>query len=1402
MSLSISRTSKKTNNTFLDNDISLMYKSALQQYGIPTFYLYYEYINDNIIYKSIFDLVKKYINDNINLYHIYLNLVEIKDNLNIKDDLDDELPYIYYKSRLDIKKNTGIKLKIKIINEIIDYYNKLNITTINTDYVSWESSYKQWEITYKSLYKKDKDVLSYITDVQNNLLKYEPLPISPIIYRNITINAKVKFPDNTIPSVSSGIDIFDNSTLSEDIPYIKYIGSYENEDVKIYHKIYESSLLKSIQYYNIIVPQLGKMDNVNTIYLTVQNQKNFQNKLKKDNYSRISYNLDNNTISTNIPINDGDNDNFIISRFEEHLKLNLYDINISNISGFFYIYNISFNYVLLLDAILNLDLFNAYLYINESTTPISEKKRINIKFKSILSTITTKTSLKPENKESFPYSINFTLSQEYITDSKDVETYNPISNETNTIKLDNNTPYIKVNILSARSYKEIKLFSSIITRLFSFYTKIQKKLKKFYEKYFPDIEYSYRKKTSNLPSPSSAAPSPFSIYSPSYKKVESIPSKGPGRRGTEGSFIKNLSEYAPDLFISGYARKCSGSATNMRQPVIIEEKKRKEWGFSDIMPFKYNNKNIYFGCPNEDFPYPGLQINDLTNKNIYPCLPCCFKTPQMNKPKYKICLSGNTSTSSIKSPTSTSTSYIIKGTQILPPNRFGLLPKTLTDILSFSGSRKNSNLIISRLGFPKSPNSFIHCILFAMDYYKYIHSKNTERLVTKYRKELLDNNKFNIDLVKQEMYDIPDSVIIDNLKNSSFFDSRFYYRIFEKLFDINIFVFSIDDSSNPFLELPRHKLFHIRYLNPNNNSVILFRNEGSSKDNLEYSQYELIIDLDTLTKKYVKIFNSPFFYDILYNTYSLYTWNIDIDINNNPIIYNNINPYSTNNSILDKIFKNKNYTDISQIIDNFGKMRAINYKNTNNLSVIISSGQPYDLKSGLLNYSSSIEYILKNYGNPISIEVSNDQKFIIGLWFDVKNTDYILIPVSKISISDDTHNLSSLPIGHPNPFPPKSTDRIFRLSKLRRILNIYLQIILWAYIISRLSVNNFVKKYMYINDSSIYSDSLSVYDFSNIPRIYPSNIYTIDEVITYLSLKSPSIIKDNKFYLYSKKFADGVIFFLTDFYKNNEGLEISIPDSISNYYVNYNDFKHQENVLLFINDEYFNIWFSSVSQTCFDYNMIKSTIDISFASLLDPYFYMDTDNKIYIIQNVLDGNLTSALNISNVWNTKKLNIGFFSNPIDSIIPYILYEISISNNLILSDIQPYPDILESSNLLNIPLILNYGNDYYASILLLYYPKSSENILSISPISSSKPLKKSTKLLKKSIKKVKSSVKEVESSFKSPVKKVESSFKSPVKKVESSVKSPVKKVESSVKSPVKKVESSVKKSISNSPNKYYL
>lgn len=1367
------------NNTMItpfDNEVSILYKIA-NRLDQPVKYIVgipltgseqkellpetLERVISNYRYEPLVSVIEALLIENtegegMNLERIYEQLTNDNIILLLTTRIPYEISMIYFL----------LNYNRKPIERLLDEINGLFIVTENRNEEISDANelllkYQNWRREYQLSRNRDIQSINEIIELQNILSSAEALPMSKLVIDNVTVRAapraRIEITEgeteiNDQITIDDGIELFDTSILSENVPYIQYNGDI-NVDVNIanvngtpnlvpmnkYYKIFTGRTSDTSPNYTYIIPSSTKTTRPNTVYMTVWSGEGDVRKATQESYMRAIYHLDENVLMVNSPVTEGHDENLVLSRIETTLPINIGPTTEYRVSGSFILYNIDIEDTTFVDMLLTDKLMYSYLYIDETLTPFAQKKRLNIHFRSV-----GRINVDPLDRDKInnPSSVTATLTQNYATKDQDVEILG--ENGLETVTIESGIPYINVKITRATSREVAQQFMSIFNRLMSYYYNNREDIEDQYRPYFPNLTFTPLK---------------------SKETVGAQKSKGKTSQSKIGS-LKNL---APDLFVSRYARICQ----KHKQPLIINEGDIEYWQSNEkrierkgtqqkrqIMRFPrepIEGRQWIFVCPNDQFPYPGVRLNtNLSNREIYPYVPCCFGEDKMDpnaNSLYNEYYRGRIRTQKDKAKSA----HVISTAKIAEPGRRAEVSGVITDLLSRYAYDSNK---IYRYGVVRSLNSLLHCVLVALNGSTYMSlqtDEERENYVMNFRKHIAMT--INPGLLKQELYDFSDDEIRSQLENMSLFlDPMLYYRAIEETFQINIFVFSINSVSSggtekttSYLELPRFKLFHARPYRKRM-SVIIFKNLGSESDNLTYPQCELIVDYNDRDKNEIRHFGEEMT-QLLYNTIlginRTITWSIQssgptssgsntsntlpvTDLSATIVARENIYSKINFDQLIDPSrYRKANEKRVTgQILDNYGKLRALIFEVAGQqITMVIPPSQPENISTVTQpNTLPEINLVLTVFANdPVAVTRSTVTNNINGLWYQVMDITYgIYIPVNETNIDID------LPIGPPDPLftqPIQTTFQesqnilsqsntsqsdssqsvVSRIRKMRRDINIILQLILWVYLLSDLSVDAFMKQYIFNGElSNNQIDSSNIYDFSSIKRIrHLPLVESASEAIIKLQEVVPSLIRDNKIYLYSNKLTDGVEYFLEQYELTHQGLPTVIQRQLVGLYQFETDFTPQQHTALFINEDNLRTWLNSVIKSSTSNLMIRDRLDISYSLLIQPYLYITpvTDTiggKIYLIQNINipDRALDRALNVAYRWSTSKINPGYLSPPYNTLdnntkdLSYVIYGISKASTLILlEDHRTQPDSVNS----NFMEILFYGNSQYGAML---------------------------------------------------------------------------------------------------------
>lgn len=670
------------------------------------------------------------------------------------------------------------------------------------------------------------------------------------------------------------------------------------------------------------------------------------------------------------------------------------------------------------------------------------------------------------------------------------------------------------------------------------------------------------------------------------------------------SKIKNLEFRAPNIFHKGDARKIYDKCTN--QPIIIEKDEIKDWENYDRKVKQL--QNYHFVCP------------DPTNKFIYfkqiedgRILPICS---DKEKSDIKVNPKKNTSTYS-------KSSFKILNYGDSP----GSIPNYLENILKSLSQYSNTDFV--RIHNIKSSNSFIHIMLFiTSEKYRNMSFDEKEIHAEKYRKKL--NGKIHFEVCKQEVFDKNTEEIINIFNNSDLYlEPDLYYRIFEELFNINIFIFDYTD-----IVIPRHNLNFIRFKNLTRQSIIVFKHlnhceliisRGNMQNISEINKYG---HRNSVISEQIVIFDSDItelLFQIQQNKSSYYLVDTDNHFRKNS--YNFVN-YT-------QIF-NK-FELLSQNIDNYGKVISLTLKIKNKkITVNIPPSYPLNLPQSSTIYAElSFKKIMKYFG-----KTTNFDNFFV--YYDIIDFK------SQISIP---YNLSQ----------HDQTLEYNVFSNVKKYTNILMQLINWIWKISILengelmNIDRWVS--LYVTNTL---DETQIFTYpTKLQRKLPS-INSVSEALKFIKW-SPFFSKKS-INLYPSLYNSVVSFFKRE-YELIEGLPLNsrfmtIPKYLEDYFIHETDFNEETNVVIFNSK----LKVTDYLQKNDTHNLILQTKIIFQQS---PFIYKnELTQKIYLIQFHYSDDISILLNLCLTWFNHKINKGYtFNSKLDLNIPYLLYSLSAENYIV-------------------------------------------------------------------------------------------------------------------------------------------
>jgi hypothetical protein len=1350
-----------------DNSLSFLYKQA-RRLGIPYRFLLIEpKINIESRFVDTFDLED---NEDVNFITLFqyirqlllrysnTSLIQLWDVISkFKGDTYNplELISIYFHTMPEYQiehqpilifineylENLGEPRRFNNVTEAINYY-----ATV-------------WLPQYNQELSRDYNTLLNFVNAQREISN-----IQPVFHSDITLDSVIiSYDYSTEPGINSLPDIFNSSVTDYVVPFIQYnIRPVKREDdqVERYYKIYKGRSVDSRPVYNNVILQSNQATKGQSIYMNVWADDDLYSEDIQDETSEvfdearvgkkesfntvvISYIEPQNTIRVffSSPNTKSVNENTLIRRIHKHIPglppPQKQMINELRISGSFMIYNTDLVEATLFHLIMNDPLFSAYLYLEESGKSFAEKTRLNIHYRGALIDIgeNQDPSRKDnKNKSKKRSAVSATISQESIN-LGDKYLVRQSDGTVNQFIADRTYPVINVKMSRAASRRVAYQFMDVLSRLFRRYCD-SRNILNMYLYYVPEyaavLESKYQQRAQGPGVPLSTAGGTV---------VE-----------TRITSVEELKKYAGDIFVSGYARKCQRPF----QPKLIRMEEVSTWQKKyvikgtnsedrQIIAFPKENPRHIIVCPDDKYPYPGVMENKtLKNKQVYPYVPCCFRKNQISSSTSAFSKYYYGTVSQQARTTTSRNSHVYKTGKKLDPGRTGQIHSSIASFLKRYDDESGEFL---KYGVPRSPNSFIHCVVLAVEFQSYMIAPDKEEWVSLLRSNLFSPDRIRPELLRQELYDMTNEDIVRvGTDNDEFFDPLRYYRALEELFDCNIYIFSNKDEDHEtsrkisLLQLPRHLHFHAHAPVPGRNTVLISRHWGGEANALEYPQCEIIIDKrQNETRMLFDYSMNDLIYPALTFVGRTLSWQI-FETLQVPSLTCRVNVYSSMNFRM--IFGN--IPIVRQFIDNSGKARVFELAPEQSQAGIFTSlriyvnipptapmnipeFKPEEVSNNLPPYDKLIELL----GEPISANISTDGRYLTGLWFPVGDIQFgfycqcqdFLWTDFSIIYPNINHNseLASLTVYIPRQRELKRGEirnsPIQRIKYLRRAADFVDQIVKYLYLIAGKpdDITVFLQSIASILGEP-RGDSVDIYDINNIPRILPTGT-DVQSVISQLATYAPIMFTNNRLLIYDEQMLNGITYRLKQYVKTIAGLPITAAQlrQIKGYYSRKSDFNFDQRFEFILGSLYeFNVWKqiyvpSSSTQQRNIQNLksnIQTHLNVGAFSYHEPYIYQRSGNsilstsydpradKFYLIQNVAGGDFKRAVKVAHGWYMNKINNGFTTEEWASDLypAHIIYRISPGGGIIVqqNNSEGRDTFLE---------ILNYGNEYAAMLPIL-------------------------------------------------------------------------------------------------------
>lgn len=1277
--------SSSINLSPFDTNVTILYKYA-EFYNIPSIHLIVREDNGGYLYLNSHDMIINNINSGVSLVDIYKKYNGLNSKIN-----KELIIYLYYNLVVNVNKRSTEEALENVVK--LDKDERVGESKFSTT-EDLDRYYITVDKKYKRIKEEDAERLGNINNGLRYLAEdYRDYPFSGFDITGEIVNITPRWAHNLeMPKYDEGIDIFNQSEANIFVPFIRYTDSSGYNYYKIlngeldYETLHITGGVKAKETPNsfYLILWLGD-DSISaknkTGYSDLHDPTRLVNANSTSFYS-VFYMIDDGVMDLNVPKHKRGNTiselEEATARLETSLKtLTIKEVNKVKIKGNFDIfpyqdgphrYGVDIDETSFLHMILAYP-FSDYVYVEERLKPFSYKQRLDVHWNEYYSRVGEQVMVHRNNGTKHPLSDNsIALTLQLIHNSTSVQMTQEVGNQKKPYVIPAGNRWVRFTIIGGADINDLRQCVLYFRSIFSAYEKYKDEiLRNYYPGYTSDILAGINKR--------------FRIREDNQDLR------------TSSHKVDELKKQLPEVFVDGYAYRCTGAY----QPVLIPEEQVDDWKSQvffhhgeaknrQVLPFPKDNPKWYFGCPNDNIPYPGVKASyNLSNQDTYSHLPCCYKDDQTIEGAvtgYNEYYRGLTRPTKIKK---LGAKY--KVGRFAETGGIALIPKTLDYVLSnyrepemYPGYPNQWNFV--RYGVPDSPNSLLHCLLEAINDPGY---NGTESYVLGVKKDIA--TKTSPYLLKQEMYDYTAQDIYNLLMEPNrYLDPDIFYRSLEEYFDVNIFVFEIgkqkDIVGEAIIKIPRHKNFHIRVIRNERPTVLIVNHYGASSKLSEIPKCELLVDYNEPTKSIVKAFGA-------FMTQMVYDLSIAADSNISwfPLYHKPTKVGEKAKQLMqfEDIYGQYDYasllegngTLISQYVDSFGKARSYSFKYGEGkfISYVTMPGVPANINHYDDVAYTTIDVILENLPNATFTTKSVDkQGMVTGFWVQLfEIIEGIYIPIQPVPPNQLPARFANLPIGGDNPLQKKDNiNHTSRYMKIVRDFNMIVSILEWLYEIERrsrsnVSWTNLSSKVLgfvdgYSGDSSVY------YDFSKLPRRLP-DVKDTQEALAYInSLRITPLVNTNSstpINLHNRKFYKQIFDKMTDFEERTAGMDALVNKYIPNYYSNSNDFTRIRNNLIIMGDDVFTKWKDSKVVEKEEVFVINTKLNLSIMNPMEPRLYMDENKRIWLIQNTYSGDMLSALAVTINWFLHKKNTGPKTPPIDasSIPPHFVFSVGISGKLV-------------------------------------------------------------------------------------------------------------------------------------------
>lgn len=1169
-----------------------------------------------------------------NLYESMRNVLSANKDLSFED-------VIYFLYNLSPDKSEAFYIQLMAVARNFSEYIDEKIS----DFRSFGQNYPTWAARYEYEMKTEAAYLDLIIESQMYMTLYTEMPHNPFE----TTSQLIRFWTTT---EADAIEIFARSQPSIRVPFISYDG--EDNVSKTY--IYEGDTLsETLPPFDDFIRVSGKSTRPGTIHFTI-NLSDTKLLPGITNYIQSQFVLKESYVEILVANEQAERIRSILeSTFP---ALQFIHTEVLETRGKLVIQGLSIKTPILLNLTVNQPIFSRYFYIDESEAPVSERKNaIKLRYRS---------TVMGDEKDESSDKIKSGASLSYTVGGSDTD-----------------SPFVEMQIKAREGVRE--QFLQIVLRVFRFYSLVQSERLAFFDAAVPGGVVQTR--------------------------LTAVREDNVSRQKVE-----DINRIIPDMVDYGRACQCK------HQPVILADDEVGEWltetqtaleDAKDVMNTSHRHISRYYQITylneegQEEIEYdmvhfengrfaepPPLEgevsrkVFNVTCSGEHKERPSLIQ--QMGgERRYPCC----NATGTIRKKALVGKADYLRSSGTAKVGQKGTLSSTVLEILR-EGDSSGDTAEYVRNGMPDPSSSLLHCILTAMQEKTYLSLNPEARINYVHALRGQIANQVTPWAYKQELFDIEAEQIAQNVANPDVpLDPYLYFRGIELYFHINIFVFTMTDLFSQ-IEVPRTRACHIRVLRREYPTVII----AKLKDN---SYCELITRLEVegtgpIATRYgvisypagtvTRMFETEMtthLYEVLSKSYEAVVLSVG------PQIEARLRPFSRPYwmSLFGAIYPE----GISgQLIDPYGKTRVVEvtYRGAK-IHVSVPPTQPFEATIITQLVSAPEELVVALFGKPYQITPT-------GFWYpiiDYPDGIYVLTTHSH----PPTPNAPLAPI-HVGEQSDTRVSNYVRERKQQRLTSILVQVIGWLWHLDKRPpleaappVQGWWEQHIASNPQILPARVENLQLFRKLPTVTSSA-----EGIAWLRQIWNRFV-NSRINLYPSIYDK-----MLEYFKREEqvvGMYAADPikGSVDGLYIWTNDFPQHPGVRFFGNSINLEQWRKQTTALhtgkTVSITKIVREVKEEMSEELGPVF-LETEDGIYILQNVNFGELPRALALCEHWETHKKNAGRAIEPISTLYTHVQYGLG-KNARLLAE-RPVDGINPASGFYR---VVRFNHNFYAALLPL-------------------------------------------------------------------------------------------------------